>query len=59
MPDEPKPAPERRYQIGNVGPGARVAQRENISWIEGSRACRAASHLFVARFIRRDLSNNV
>jgi hypothetical protein len=35
MPDEPKPAPERSYQIGNVGPGARVAQRENISWIEG------------------------
>ena len=35
MPDEPKPAPERSYQIGHVGPGAGVAQRENISWIEG------------------------
>jgi hypothetical protein len=35
MPDEPKPAAERNYQIGNVGPGARVAQGENISWVEG------------------------
>jgi hypothetical protein len=34
MPDEPKPA-TRSYQMGNVGPGARVAQGENISWIEG------------------------
>jgi hypothetical protein len=34
MPDEPKP--ERRgYQIGNVGAGARIAQGENISWVEG------------------------
>src|SRR5271166_5978781 len=35
MPDEPKPALERSYQMGNVGPGARVAQGENISWVEG------------------------
>jgi hypothetical protein len=35
MPDESKPASERSYQIGNVGPGARVAQGENISWVEG------------------------
>lgn len=35
MPDEPKPAAERSYQMGNVGAGARVAQGENISWFEG------------------------
>src|SRR5215475_1131521 len=35
MPDEPKPAEERSYQMGNVGSGARVAQGENISWVEG------------------------
>ena len=35
MPDEPKPAAERSYQMGNVGAGARVAQGENISWVEG------------------------
>jgi hypothetical protein len=35
MPDEPKRAAERSYQIGDVGAGARVAQGENISWIEG------------------------
>jgi hypothetical protein len=35
MPDEPKPVPERSYHIGDVGPGARVAQGENISWVEG------------------------
>jgi hypothetical protein len=35
MHDEPKPGPERSYQMGNVGPGARVAQGENISWVEG------------------------
>jgi hypothetical protein len=35
MPDEPKPAPGRSYQMGNVAAGARVAQGENISWIEG------------------------
>jgi hypothetical protein len=35
MPDEPKPAAERSYQLGNVGAGARVAQGENISWVEG------------------------
>jgi len=35
MPDEPKPGAERSYQMGNVGPGARVAQGENISWVEG------------------------
>jgi hypothetical protein len=34
MPEE-KPIVERSYQIGNVGPGARVAQGENISWVEG------------------------
>ena len=33
--DEPKPGAERSYQMGNVGPGARVAQGENISWFEG------------------------
>lgn len=35
MPDEPKPAPERSYHIGDVGTRARVAQGENISWVEG------------------------
>jgi hypothetical protein len=35
MPDESKPTAERSYQMGNVGPGARVAQGENISWAEG------------------------
>src|SRR5689334_18252653 len=35
MPDEPKSAAGRSYQMGNVGPGTRVAQGENISWIEG------------------------
>jgi hypothetical protein len=36
MSDEPKPvAAERSYQMGNVGAGARVAQGENISWVEG------------------------
>jgi hypothetical protein len=35
MPDEPKPAAERSYQMGNVGAGARVAQGEKISWVEG------------------------
>ncbi len=35
MPDEPKPTAERSYQMGDVGPGARVAQGENISWVEG------------------------
>jgi hypothetical protein len=35
MPEEPKPAAERSYHMGNVGAGARVAQGENISWIEG------------------------
>ena len=34
MPDEPKPTTERSYQIGDVGAGARVAQGENISWVE-------------------------
>jgi hypothetical protein len=36
MPDEPKPASGRSYQMGNVGAGARVAQGENISWVEGA-----------------------
>jgi hypothetical protein len=35
MPEEPKPAAGRSYQMGNVGPGARVAQGEHISWVEG------------------------
>ena len=35
MADEPKPAPQRSYEMGNVGAGARVAQGENISWVEG------------------------
>jgi hypothetical protein len=35
MSDEPKRAAERSYQMGNVGAGARVAQGENISWVEG------------------------
>ena len=34
MPDE-RPTAERSYQIGDVGAGARVAQGENISWVEG------------------------
>ena len=35
MPDESKSAAERSYRMGDVGAGARVAQGENISWIEG------------------------
>jgi hypothetical protein len=35
MPDDPKPTAGRSYQMGNVGAGARVAQGENISWVEG------------------------
>ena len=35
MPEEPKPVAGRSYRIGNIGRGARVAQGENISWIEG------------------------
>lgn len=34
MPDEPEPVAGRSYQMGDVGAGARVAQGENISWIE-------------------------
>jgi hypothetical protein len=34
MPDESKPE-GRSYQIGDVGAGARVAQGESISWVEG------------------------
>jgi hypothetical protein len=33
--DEPKPAAQGSYHMGNVGAGARVAQGENISWVEG------------------------
>jgi hypothetical protein len=33
--DRPKPTAERSYEIGAVGAGARVAQGENISWVEG------------------------
>ena len=35
MSDEPKPSAERSYIMGNVGAGARAAQGENISWVEG------------------------
>jgi hypothetical protein len=35
MPEEPKPVAGRSYRIGDVGAGARVAQGENISWVEG------------------------
>jgi hypothetical protein len=35
MTEESKPAAPRSYQMGNVGAGARVAQGDNISWIEG------------------------
>jgi hypothetical protein len=34
MANEPNLATERSYQIGNIGAGARVAQGENISWVE-------------------------
>jgi len=34
MTDEPK-AGRRSYRIGDVGAGARVAQGQNISWVEG------------------------
>jgi hypothetical protein len=35
MAEEPRPETGRSYQIGDVGAGARVAQGENISWVEG------------------------
>ena len=35
MPEEPKSAGGRSYRIGDVGAAARVAQGENISWVEG------------------------
>src|SRR5438874_1174718 len=35
MSNEPKPAAPGSYQMGDVGAGARVAQGENISWVEG------------------------
>ena len=35
MANEPKSAADRSYQMGNIGAGARVAQGENISWVEG------------------------
>ena len=35
MSEKPEPSAERSYQIGNVGAGARVAQGQNISWVEG------------------------
>src|SRR4249919_1992395 len=35
MPEELKPPAGTSYQIGNVGAGARVAQGQDISWIEG------------------------
>jgi hypothetical protein len=34
MADDPKPAAQRSYEMGNVGAGARVAQGENIFWVE-------------------------
>ena len=34
MPEEPKPE-GRSYRIGDVGAGARVAQGEHITWVEG------------------------
>jgi hypothetical protein len=37
MPKNP-PTVRPRYQMGNVGAGARVAQGENISWVEGVSA---------------------
>jgi hypothetical protein len=35
MSDDPKRAAQGSYHMGNVGAGARVAQGENISWVEG------------------------
>jgi len=35
MANEPKSTADRSYQMGNIGAGARVAQGENISWVEG------------------------
>jgi hypothetical protein len=35
MPEKPKPAAARSYHMGDVGAGARVAQGQNISWVEG------------------------
>jgi hypothetical protein len=35
MSDEPKSAAQSSYHMGNIGAGARVAQGENISWVEG------------------------
>lgn len=34
-PDTDSPNVSKRYRIGDVGPGARVAQGENITWTEG------------------------
>jgi hypothetical protein len=34
MSGDPKPNAERNYHIGDVGAAARIAQGENISWIE-------------------------
>lgn len=38
MSNERNPSPDRSYTIGDVGAGARVAQGENISWVEGIAA---------------------
>jgi hypothetical protein len=35
MPNEPIRGAVRRYRMGDVDAGARVAQGENISWVEG------------------------
>jgi hypothetical protein len=48
--DETKGASERSYQIGNVGPGARVAQGENISWHEGIAALPAGGESLAQQF---------
>jgi hypothetical protein len=36
MAEEPKPAAERSYQIGDVSDNTRIAQGESISWTEGA-----------------------
>lgn len=38
MSEKETPPGSKSYTIGNVGEGARVAQGENISWVEGVNA---------------------
>lgn len=38
MSEKESPPGSKTYAIGDVGPGARVAQGENISWVEGVQA---------------------